>query len=55
MTDATRAVLCDGDDAPLRLIAAKLVVGEALGDVPAATPAVPLARRPRTRSSSACG
>ncbi|MBF6289463.1 DUF5682 family protein [Nocardia cyriacigeorgica] len=42
VTEATRAVLCDGDEAMLRLIGAELVVGEALGSVPATTPTVPL-------------
>ncbi len=42
VTEATRAVLCDGDETMLRLIGAELVVGEALGTVPATTPMVPL-------------
>ncbi len=42
VTDATRAVLCEGDEAMLRLITAELVVGEALGSVPEDTPTVPL-------------
>lgn len=42
VTDATRSVLCEGDEATLRLIAEELVVGEALGSVPDSTPAVPL-------------
>ena len=40
--DAVRAVLCFGDDAPLRLISQKLIVGERLGAVPPETPMVPL-------------
>lgn len=40
--DAVRACLCFGDDAQLRLIHEKLIVGERLGAVPAATPHVPL-------------
>lgn len=43
LTDATRAVLCDGSDVPLALIHRRLVVGEDLGSVPDATPMVPLA------------
>jgi hypothetical protein len=43
LTDATRAVLCDGSDLPLAVIAKRLVVGEDLGTVPASTPMVPLA------------
>jgi hypothetical protein len=42
--DAVRAVLCFGDDAPLRLISEKLIVGERMGVVPADTPMVPLQR-----------
>jgi hypothetical protein len=43
LDDATRAVLTDGSDLPLRLIDRKLVVGEELGRVPDETPMVPLA------------
>lgn len=52
VTDATRAVLCEGDETMLRLVVAELVVGEALGSVPDDTPAVPLDAdlRARTRS-----
>jgi hypothetical protein len=50
--DAALAVLCQGNELPLGLIARKLVVGEVLGGVPAATPMVPLmedlARRQRS-------
>jgi hypothetical protein len=42
VTDATRAVLCDGDDLRVGLVDRKLVVGEALGEVPDETPSVPL-------------
>ena len=42
VTDATRSVLCEGDEAMLRYISSELVVGEALGSVPESTPAVPL-------------
>jgi hypothetical protein len=44
VTEATRAVLCDGDEARLSLVQRKVVVGEMLGMVPDATPSVPLAR-----------
>jgi len=44
VTEATLAVLCEGSDVMLRLIQSKLVVGERLGAVPAATPMVPLQR-----------
>ncbi|WP_306321054.1 MULTISPECIES: DUF5682 family protein [unclassified Streptomyces] len=43
-TDAVRAVLCEGSDVPLALIHDKLVVGDVLGEVPEASPAVPLQR-----------
>src|SRR5215210_1427066 len=42
LNDATRAVLCFGDDTPLRLVAEKLIVGETLGEVPEETPGSPL-------------
>ena len=42
LMEATRSVLCGGSDAPLALIGRKLVVGEALGQVPEAAPMVPL-------------
>ena len=42
VTDATRAVLCDGDELALRFVTDRLVVGERLGDVPASVPTVPL-------------
>jgi len=40
--EATLSILCNGNLAPLRLIEAKLVVGETLGAVPEETPTVPL-------------
>ncbi|MFJ1734864.1 DUF5682 family protein [Streptomyces sp. NPDC088254] len=43
-TDAVRAVLCEGSDVPLALVHDRLVVGDALGEVPAGAPAVPLQR-----------
>jgi hypothetical protein len=42
LMEATQAVLCGGADLPLRLIGQKLIVGEALGQVPEAAPQVPL-------------
>jgi hypothetical protein len=42
VTEATRAVLADGDDLVLDLITRRLVVGEALGAVPESAPTVPL-------------
>jgi hypothetical protein len=44
MSEATQAILCFGDDTPMRLIHQKLIVGEILGDVPDDTPMVPLQR-----------
>ncbi|MEV8455138.1 DUF5682 family protein [Streptomyces sp. NPDC052095] len=43
-TDAVRSVMCDGSDVPLALVHDRLVVGEALGEVPDDAPAVPLQR-----------
>jgi Family of unknown function (DUF5682) len=43
VTEATRSVLCEGDELVLRLVTDRLVVGEALGAVPAGAPTVPLA------------
>ncbi|WP_063774846.1 DUF5682 family protein [Kitasatospora azatica] len=42
--DAVRSVMCDGSDLALALVRDRLVVGEALGEVPASTPTVPLQR-----------
>jgi hypothetical protein len=44
VTEAAEAVMCDGEPLRTALIARKLVVGERLGEVPDAIPAVPLAR-----------
>jgi len=44
VTEATRAVLCEGDELPVELVQRRLVVGERLGSVPPATPMVPLQR-----------
>ena len=44
LNDATRAALCWGSDAPMALIAERLIVGRELGRVPAETPMVPLAQ-----------
>ena len=42
--EAVRATYCFGDDAPLRLINTKLIVGDRMGRVPPETPKVPLQR-----------
>jgi hypothetical protein len=44
VTESARAVLCEGSDLLVELIERRLVVGERLGAVPAATPMVPLQR-----------
>ncbi len=44
VTEAARAVLCEGSDVLTGLIQRRMVVGERLGAVPAATPMVPLQR-----------
>jgi hypothetical protein len=44
VTEATRAVLCDGDELRVQLVNRKLVIGERLGEIPADMPGVPLAR-----------
>ncbi|GIH10233.1 hypothetical protein Rhe02_83000 [Rhizocola hellebori] len=44
LTEATRSVLCEGDETRLALVQSRVVVGELLGEVPPDTPAVPLAR-----------
>jgi Family of unknown function (DUF5682) len=42
VTEATKSVMCDGDDVVLSYVTRNLVVGEALGSVPADAPPVPL-------------
>ncbi|MCD0448674.1 DUF5682 family protein [Actinocorallia sp. API 0066] len=42
LTEATRAVLCEGADLPVALVQRRLVVGERMGAVPESTPMVPL-------------
>ncbi|WP_214412843.1 DUF5682 family protein [Sphaerisporangium fuscum] len=49
VTEAVRAVLCEGDELPVELIQRRMVVGERLGGVPATTPMVPLQRDLRDR------
>lgn len=44
LNEATRTVMCMGDDTVLRFIEDALVVGDCLGNVPAEVPAVPLQR-----------
>jgi hypothetical protein len=43
LNESCTAVFCLGNDAPLKLIHRKLIVGESLGEVPDETPMVPLA------------
>lgn len=47
VTEAVRAVLCDGDELPVELIQRRMVVGERLGRVPDSTPMVPVQRNLR--------
>lgn len=42
VTEATRAVLCDGDELAVRYVTDHLVIGQALGSVNQAVPTVPL-------------
>ncbi len=44
LNEAVQAVFCFGSDMPMRLIDARLTIGEALGSVPDETPMVPLQR-----------
>ncbi|MEU4722822.1 DUF5682 family protein [Nonomuraea dietziae] len=44
VTEAVRAVLCDGDELLVRLVQRRLVVGDRLGSVSPRTPMVPLQR-----------
>ncbi|MEV4284292.1 DUF5682 family protein [Nonomuraea bangladeshensis] len=44
VTEAARAVLCEGDDLAVELIQRRLVVGDRLGHVPDGVPMVPLQR-----------
>jgi hypothetical protein len=44
LREAIQTTLCGGDPAPMALIRDRLEIGEALGAVPAETPAVPLQR-----------
>lgn len=47
VVEATKAVLCEGDELPVELIRRRMVVGERLGRVPDSTPMVPLQRHVR--------
>ncbi|MFB6893510.1 DUF5682 family protein [Kitasatospora sp. NPDC056327] len=42
--DAVRSVMCDGSEVALALVRDRLVIGDALGEVPDEAPAVPLQR-----------
>ena len=44
INEATRSVICNGDDTPMRLIDDALLVGNVLGAVPSSVPTVPLQR-----------
>lgn len=43
LTEAVRAILCEGREEPLALVGRELIVGDVLGTVPSDTPTVPLA------------
>ncbi len=42
INESIRTVICMGDDAPLRLVRSRLIIGEKLGRVPPDVPTVPL-------------
>jgi hypothetical protein len=42
LTEATKAVLCFGDDLPMQVIHERLIIADRLGQVPPETPMVPL-------------
>ena len=44
LNEATLTVICNGDDAPMRLIGEALMIGDTLGSVPSTVPTVPLQR-----------
>ena len=44
LNESVLSVLCRGEEAPLGLIRRRLEIGEALGEVPAETPTIPLQR-----------
>lgn len=44
LDEAIQAIFCFGDDAPMRLIREKLIVGQRMGNVPPTAPTVPLQR-----------
>jgi hypothetical protein len=52
VSEATRAVLCEGDELAAGFVSRDLVVGELLGTVPAEAPAVPLEADLRARARS---
>lgn len=52
VTEATRAVLCEGDDVAAAFVTRDLVVGEMLGSVPDEAPPVPLDADLRARARS---
>ncbi|WP_067175632.1 DUF5682 family protein [Microtetraspora niveoalba] len=47
VSEAVRAVLCEGDELPAELVRRRMVLGERLGRVPDSTPMVPLQRNLR--------
>ena len=55
VTEAARAVLCEGDDLPVELIQRRMVVGERLGHVPDGTPDGAARSATCASSSAGCG
>jgi hypothetical protein len=52
VSEATRAVMCEGDEAATAFVTRDLVVGEVLGQVPATAPVVPLEADLRAQARS---
>ncbi|WP_432565316.1 DUF5682 family protein [Kineococcus sp. SYSU DK003] len=50
VTEATRSVLCEGNETLLDVVTRELVIGELLGQVPAAAPTLPLEADLRSQS-----
>ncbi len=52
LNEATKAVLCFGDDTPLKLIYKELIIGDKLGEVPPETQGTPLAKDLESKQKS---
>ena len=42
LNEATKTILCFGDDAPLKLIEDELIISDRIGQIPSSTPLIPL-------------